>query len=483
VRDCYERKLTERHWSLELKNEEPKEKAGKMTNVTHTLAEFVTNLTYENIPKNAIECAKTCILDLFGSAFAAVGSPIAIAAGAYSEGAFGNGEVTRWDTGRKTSLLSATWVNSVLGSAIDIDDGHRLAVGHPGSSIIPAAVAVAEKERVNGKQLLEAAIAGYEVGIRVSSARDPQRIENVATGAWGGFGAAIGASKLLFDSVQEIENTLGLVAMYTPRLPGTFPGGRGMVKEGIPWAAVAGVSAALLTRSGFTGPRDLFEHSALYQSQKLLDGLGSDFLILKTYFKRYPCCRWLHPIIEGCLAFMDDGDFQVPHIRKIRIQTFSRAFGLPNRARPKSLEEAQFSIPFCSALAMLKSEEGFYHIREEDLNDSNVVSLSEKVVLEHHPGFDEAFPEKIVSRITIETSKGRVEKVVSSAQGDPDNPFSREELQEKYLRYSSPVLGDKKAILLMEHLQNLEDISVEEMMKIVRSRNRNPSKRVGTRRE
>ena len=140
--------------------------------VTSALAKFVTNLTYENIPKNAIEYAKTCILDLFGSAFAATGTPSSRAAGAFSEGAFGKGEVTRWDTGKKASLLSATWINSVLGSAIDIDDGHRLAVGHPGSCIIPAVVAVAEKERVNGKRLLEATIAGYEVGIRVSSSRD-----------------------------------------------------------------------------------------------------------------------------------------------------------------------------------------------------------------------------------------------------------------------------------------------------------------------
>ena len=168
-----------------------------MTDVTRTLAEFALNLTYNEIPKEVIDHAKTCLLDLFGSAFAAIGRPISTAAATFSEAASGAGRSTRWDTGKKTTLLSATWLNSILGSAIDIDDGHRLAVGHPGSSIIPATVAVAERKNLKGQQLLEGVIAGYEVGIRVSASRDTQQIENVATGAWGGFGAASGVSKLL----------------------------------------------------------------------------------------------------------------------------------------------------------------------------------------------------------------------------------------------------------------------------------------------
>jgi 2-methylcitrate dehydratase PrpD len=453
-----------------------------MTDVTRTLAEFALNLTYNEIPKEVIDHAKTCLLDLFGSAFAAIGRPISTAAATFSEAASGAGRSTRWDTGKKTTLLSATWLNSILGSAIDIDDGHRLAVGHPGSSIIPATVAVAERKNLKGQQLLEGVIAGYEVGIRVSASRDPQQIENVATGAWGGFGAASGVSKLLCDKVGAIENAFGLAAMYSPRLPGTFPGGRGMVKEGIAWAAVTGVSAAFLAQSGFTGPRDVFDHLPLYRPERLLQGLGSDFLIRQTYFKRYPCCRWLHPIIEGCLALMEDGDFRVSHIRRIHIQTFSRAFGLPNRARPESLEEAQYSIPFCSALAIVKRDKGFYHITMEDLIDSTVISLAEKVIVERDPAFDEEFPVKIASKVTFETSEGKIEKVASSVKGDPDNPFSAEELEEKYLHYASPVLGDKRAIRLKEHLKSLEDVSVEEIMKILHSRGNHPSTRTGRRR-
>ena len=441
-----------------------------MASVTRALAEFVLSLPYEKIPRNVIDYTKTCILDLFGSAFAAIGTPLSTAAGTFSEEAFGKGEVTRWDTGTKVSLLAATWLNSALASAMDLDDGHRLAIGHPGAAIIPATLAIAEQERSQGRRILEAVIAGYEVAIRLSLSRDPKKIENVATGGWGGFGAAIGAAKLLFDSAEMIENTLGLVAMYSPRLPGSFPGGRRMVKEGISWSAVTGVSSAYLSRSCFTGPESVIDHLPLYNPQKILDGLGRDFLILKTYFKRYPCCRWIHPLIEGCLALIDEGGFQVSHIQSIFIQTFSRAFGLPNRVQPQTLEEAQFSIPFCCALAMVKKEKGFYHILKEDLNDSNAVSLSEKVTLEHHPGFDGPFPEKIFSKVTIETSKGRFERVVSSAKGDSDNPFSERELQEKYLTYASPVLGDKTAILLMEHIKALEDVPIEAVTKLLTSK-------------
>jgi len=238
-----------------------------------------------------------------------------------------------------------------------------------------------------------------------------------------------------------------------------------MVKEGIPWAAVAGVSSALLARSGFTGPENVFDFLPLYDPERILQGLGRDFLILKTYFKRYPCCRWLHPIIEGLFDLMEEGSIQPSHVKTIHIQTFSRAFTLTNRPRPQTLEEAQFSIPFCTALAMMKKEEGFHHIRMKDLDDPGVIRLSEKVHLELQPRFDESFPEKIFSKITIETSEGKMEKVVSSAKGDPDNPMTGQELEEKYLYYASPVLGEKKATLLKDHIKNLEEVSMEDLLR------------------
>jgi len=438
--------------------------------VTRRLAQFVWSLRDVDLPKGVMAFAKVCILDLFGSALAARGTPIALAARNFTEEALGPGRATCWDTGKKASIVGATWVNSVLASAVDIDDGHRMAIGHPGSAIIPPTLAVAEQIRAHGRQLLEAVIAGYEIAIRVSHARDPKQIENVTTGAWGAFGAAIGAGKLILHSITEIENALGLAAMFGPRLPGTFPGGRRMVKEGIPWAAVAGVSSALLTRSGFTGPEKVFDFLPLYDPQRILQGLGKEFLILKTYFKRYPCCRWLHPIIEGLFSLMDEGSIQASQVKTLHIQTFSRAFSLPNRPRPETLEEAQFSIPFCSALAMTKKEEGFHHIRLSDLDDPMVIQLSERVRLEPQPGFDESFPEKILSKITIETSTKKMEKVVSSVKGDPDNPLTKEQLEEKYLLYASPVLGREKASLLKDYIWHLEEVSVEDLLRILTHR-------------
>jgi 2-methylcitrate dehydratase PrpD len=240
-----------------------------------------------------------------------------------------------------------------------------------------------------------------------------------------------------------------------------------MVKEGIPWAAFSGVSAALLTRSGFTGPHEILDHLPIYQPQKLLEGFGKEFLILKTYFKRYPCCRWLHPIIDGCLTFMEEKRFDLSQLQKIHIQTFSRAMGLPNRVRPQTLEEAQFSISFCSALAMVKKEAGFRHILPEDLNNPKILLLSEKVRIELNSEFDKTFPEKIFSKILFETSEGKYEKVVSSVQGDPDQPFSASELQEKYLAYARPVLGEDNAESLLAMIKHLENNSIKDLVKVI----------------
>jgi 2-methylcitrate dehydratase PrpD len=164
---------------------------------------------------------------------------------------------------------------------------------------------------------------------------------------------------------------------------------------------------------------------------------------------------------------MEEKRFDLSQLQKIHIQTFSRALSLPNRVRPQTLEEAQFSIPFCSALAMVKKEAGFRHILLEDLNNPKILQLSERVMLELNSEFDKTFPEKIFSKILFETSEGKYEKVVSSVKGDPDHPFSALELQEKYLDYAQPILGEENAKSLLTLIKYLENNPIKDLVKVI----------------
>ncbi|HDH87971.1 MAG TPA: MmgE/PrpD family protein [Desulfobacteraceae bacterium] len=440
----------------------------KHDGVTRRIAEFASNLSYESIPGDVIEYTKTLILDQLGVIFAAYGTRVHHVCQGVIDLSFGPGEAPVWGSNMKYVLPGAVLHNSQLGSALDLDDGHRLALGHPGAAIIPVALTVAETRHKPGKALIEAIIAGYEVAIRTSMARDAEKLENVSTGAWGGFGAGIASGKLILGSLEELENILGLVSMYSPAIPGYLPEGRQMVKEGIPWSAMVGVQATLLTEAGFQGPQKVFDDLKTYSSDKLTHELGRVFLIKDTYIKQYSCCRWLHPIVLLCHSLVQESDLNVNEIIEVRVKTFSRALRLSNIITPQTIEDAQFSVPFCTALALSKGENALHLIDPQHLKDPEILRLSHRVTLHGDEEVEAAFPEKVGAKVEIETRK----KVFSNAlirpiRGDAGNVFSRKEVKSKYLRYTEPVIGGHRAKNLFEFIENIEDFSSVKLSKLM----------------
>jgi len=431
----------------------------KYSDITRKIATFALNLSYESIPLEIIEYAKTLIIDQLGVSFAAYGTPIHHVYQKILDLSFGYGKAPVWGAETKSTLSGAVLHNTLLGTALDLDDGHRRALGHPGAAIIPAAMTVAETRNKSGKALIEAIIAAYEVAIRVSMARDLDRLENVYTGAWGAFGAGIASGKMIFSEIEPIQNILGLAAMYGPTLPGSIPSPRRMVKEGIPWSAMVGVQAALFTEAGFEGPKCVFDYLSAYDPDKLTYELNHVFLIKDTYIKQYSCCRWIHPIVLLCHRLKQEEDINVNDIKEIRVKTISRALSFSNKI-PQTIEDAQFSIPFCSALTLTKGESALHLIDHKYFRDPEILRLSQTVTLQGDEELEVAFPGKVGTKVEIKTREKVFSKsLIAPIKGDAEKPFSREEVKEKYLIYAKPVVGDIRAENLIRFIENLEGAS------------------------
>ena len=405
----------------------------------HLLADFIWNAQTKNLPTSTIEAVKRCLLDLFGAAIAGFNAASATALRNVARKRHAPGAASLWFDGAKNGGLcaaGATLANSGAASALDLDDGHRAAAGHPGAGVIPAALATARETGADGPELLTAIAIGYDIGIRISAARDFDRQDTLSTGRWAAYAAVAAAGRLRQTSQDRLAQALSIAGVLSP---GLSAAGYSRVmgnsaKEGIPWAAYTGLTALDLAEDGFTGPLDILDHPDYYDPGKIADGLGQGFAIESVYFKPYGCCRWIHAALDALSEIQASHGISGDRIREIQVETFGRALKLDNHTEPDSPESAQYSIPFCLALAALEGGEALLPFRPTSLTDRRVIDLAKKVSLRVDPALDGAFPAAAPARVTVKTADGAFQAERRHPLGDPANPMDNAALRAKFKR-------------------------------------------------
>ena len=429
------------------------------------LGDFIADAVLSDFPEPVIHQAKIALMDTLGTGLAGAKSRASkIVRDMFLEFPMMPEEATLSGTGEKVSCLWAALANSVAASSLDADDGHRVALGHPGAIIVPAAIAVGERVKVSGKRLLEAIIVGYEVGIRAGMCLNRDH-ENTyyGSGTWGIFGSTAAASKILGLGRDESLNALGISEIHAPlalimgwinlRKPPE-------VKEGIGWASFTGLASALLSQKGMIGSFSLHNRDP---EETLTLGLGRDFEINKLYFKKYPACRWAHPPIDAALQAKNNYGVSAEQITRIRIYTFSKACHLQN-PRPITIEEAQYSIPFLVGAALVYGKFGPSELNIKQLKDPLILAVAERVSLELDCQLNACYPNKTMARIEIFTQSGERIKISSEnhTRGDFQSPLTSEELEEKFRIFAGISLEKKVVEELLQTtlvIETLEDIS------------------------
>ena len=424
---------------------------------TEALAEFVLDLRAEDLPAATVETVQRCVLDLVGAAAAGAQSEAAVIARAAAARLGGAGAADTWFGDGRRQAAFAAFANSAAASALDLDDGHRAAGGHPGAAVIPAVLAVAQEVQAGWSEALAALVAGYEVGVRVAAARDFSALDTLSTGRWCAYGVAAAASRLRRLTTQQTAESMAVAGVLSP---GLSAAGYSQVmgnhaKEGIPWATLTGLWATELAAGGFTGPLDILDHRGYYDAGKIVAGLGENFAVDGVYFKPYACCRWVHCALDGLCDLMERHSLRPDDISAIEVHTFARALRLNNHPDPDSLESAQYSVPFCLAAAAVEGKNALLPLRVSLLHRPDLVALAGRVSLHVNPELDRMFPECTAAQVVLRTDPESFESCCRHPLGDPANPMDWGMLVGKFQHLTQGCLPEARQQEIIRAVQSL----------------------------
>jgi len=444
-------------------------------------ADFTVSTRYDDLEPEVIHQAKKLILDLMGVSLAGyklMEFPRMLVG--YMAGLGGTPEATIIHTKKKFPAVNAALGNAACAHALDMDDGHRFAALHPGTVIIPAAIAAAELAQANTKKLIAGIVVGYEVMIRIGMAITPSSLNRGfhITGITGPFGAAAAAAKIMGLNHKETVSAFGIAGLQQSGLIQVNHEVEGaMVKPINPAkAAMSGLLSSILAEKGAKGPLHIFEGEDGYlkavadevDTDLLTRNLGREFEILNVYLKLYAACRHAHASIDAALEAFRESGIDVTEIEEISIETYPAAIRLAGIIKATTPSAGRFSIPFSVALALIKQDAGADKYSDENVRDQTIQALAEKVYLSVGSKWEKLYPEKRGATVGI---TDKVNKTWSSevelAKGEPENPATWEEIYNKFQTNASLLISEKDAKKLGDTIMNLEQSSLGELLELI----------------
>ncbi|KNG94412.1 hypothetical protein ATO11_06755 [Pseudaestuariivita atlantica] len=318
--------------------------------------------------------------------------------------------------------------------AVDGHDGHNPAKGHIGCPLLPALLALAPPS-TTGEEFLTTLVAGYEVGARVSVAQHATTPDYHTSGSWGATTGAIAGARLAGLSPDQTQHAAGIAEYHGPRSQMMrcidHPT---MLKDGSGWGAMCATSAILLAQAGFTGAPAI----TVTDTPDHWTTLGTEWEILRQYFKPWPVCRWAQGPIAGVLALRAAHGLTAADVDHIEVETFHESIRLAT-ARPRTTEEAQYSTSFPVAVAMVHGDVKPADIADTALDDPEILRLSESLKMRESDHANAAFPMQRFARVTLHLrAGGTLTTDWLEPPWSPDTQPSDAELLTKFRAYAGP---------------------------------------------
>lgn len=419
-----------------------------MTTAAQTLAEFAVNLSYERVPPEVVERAKDCLIDTVGACVFGAELPWSQIVIGYAKRNSAPGECSVLGTDIKVRAPFASLCNGAMAHAFELDCLCQPSVGvHPGASLAVPGLAVSQGRKKSGRDLLTAMVAGYEVMYRIGDAgrHSSEKLGFHAPGLTGVFGGAVVVGKLMGLDAKGMANALGIGGSLCSGLLEFSRSGGGMVKRlHLGRAAEGGFLAAILARDGYTGPESVLEGKFGFlntfcrdaEPERLTKGLGTEWHGLKTTIKRYACHITAHVPVTLALELKAKHGLSGEDVAQIRIAGGEKMVSHHAIADPQDLAMAQYSTPFCTALALYLDPTDPRSFSEASLKDPRIRALAKSTQVE----LREAAPgdTALASRVTLRLKDGReVSAEAQDFKGMPARPLPREELLEKFLKLTS----------------------------------------------
>ncbi|WP_296501330.1 MmgE/PrpD family protein [Rhodoferax sp.] len=424
---------------------------------TAQLAAFAANLQLADIPASVLRKTEDLLVDWFGSAVAGHGArPVdsitrfALAMGPQAMPGCdmppaGPSEVII-SRGRTSPYLAAM-ANAAASHVAEQDDVHNGSVFHPATVVFPAALAVAQALGASGPQLLTAAVAGYEVGIRVGEflGRSHYKVFHT-TGTAGTLAAAAAVGKLLGLDAAQMQHAFGSAGTQSAGLWEFLRTAADSKQLHTAHAAAAGLMAAYLAKDGFTGAAQILEGpqgmaagmSSDANPARLIDGLGTRWATAETSFKFHASCRHTHPAADALLQVMQAHSLQPEDLARVVTQVHQSAFDVLGPVlNPTTVHQSKFSMGTVLALVARFGHAGLVEF-DQHFQDAATQQLRDRVEMVLDEEVERAYPQRWIGKVTVYTADGRVLRGrVDEPKGDPGNTLSRDEITAKALRLAA----------------------------------------------
>ena len=458
--------------------------------VTKELVNYVTRTSFDKHPAEVIEKVKMHIMDNIGCSLGGSRSAIGRAVLPPFTAMGGSNDSTLIGGGLKVPAIQAAFVNGTNANALDYDDTYLSdAIGHPGSSTIPAALAVGEWRQASGKEVINAVVTAYEAGNRIGLAIQPtrERLQKVwGFGTWQTFCAAIAAARVMDLDMDRMFNTFGIAGATAP-LPCTQKWGWDFserpihwVKEPTGWPCWTGTLAAVLAENGFIGNRYILDGEIGFwimagsdqcDYDKMTAGLGSDYTIMNDMsIKPYSCCRWQHPALDCIKLIKTKHQLNPEDVKEVIINSFSWV-KTQEVYEMKAAVDAQFCIPYTAAMVLLGYNPGPGWYSEDNLNDTSITALSSKVRVNLDPELERVYLEEgeQTARVEVITRQGdHWSEFVKVPSGDPRNPLSPGAIEDKFREQASFALSSSAIDRALEMIAGFEKLSdVNDLMALL----------------
>ncbi len=442
-----------------------------MDSIARQIARFSLGLKYDDLPAEVVHEVKRYLYDSIGCAYGGYSThDVGIIKKIYADMG-GKAEATVIGSSDKMPAYNATFLNSLMVRALDFNDIYwKEDPSHP-SDIIPVALAVGEREGKSAKEIITAIVLAYEFEMRLCEFAKPgvrERKWHHATLTQ--FVSPIVAGYLMDLTEDQMVHAIGISGSHNLTLGAVTAGQLTMMKNTVdPMASQSGVMAALMAREGFTGTEQIFEGKEglmqtlgpAWDENELVGNLGDAYKILDCSMKAFPCEALTHSHISATLKVITENDIHPDDIEEITVTTIARAVDIlfdAEKYRPTSRETADHSLPYCIAAAVVDRKITTDQFSDERIPDPQIQSVLAKIKGEASEEFEKMFPAKQPSKVRVRLKSGAEHSAqLDYPKGDPREPMTEEDLDNKFRSLSSGLLSAEGCDRVKSAIWNLED--------------------------
>jgi len=439
-----------------------------MESVVKEFANFIEKSADIEIPNATLHSAKLIVADCLGAIVGGMAEPeIRMLAESKGDNVFEILDGTKRVADETISFLFGT-----AGTVLEMDEGHQFAKGHPGMHIFPALLAAARNREFSGEEFLRAFIIGYDVGARIGLASNlnPNMHPH---GTWGGLGAAAGLAVMNKMKAREASEYLNIVSSLT-----LATSRKTMLEGATVRNSYTGVSnkmahvGLMLLKAGFTGEQDGIKSifgsviSNKFDDKSAVELLGKRFEVSRNYFKLHACCRYNHAALDALWKIIEQHSEvkNINQIEKIEVQSYNLAAELKDQ-NPRNVLACKFSVPFAIATTLANLDSGVLSFTENMRTNKNIQNLCQKVTIVEDTNMTGKLPNLRPADVYIQMANGSTFKAqVTTNRGDWQDPYSEEELKQKFISLTTRLWSQKKALNVYSKSMKLEKIPLDDLI-------------------